>query len=71
MNQDKKNRKLLCFCPTDLGEKLRTVPMLGLLGPCWARWPGSSCFRSHTATVLGTWGAPYSAARKGWMVLRF
>ena len=54
MNQDKKNRKLLCFCPTDLGEKLRTVPMLGLLVPCWARWPGSSCFRSHTATLLGT-----------------
>ena len=42
---------------TNLGEKLRTVPMVGGLGWWWARWPGSSCFRSHTTRLLGTRGA--------------
>ena len=52
---------------TNLGEKLRTVPMVGGLGWWWARWPGSSCFRSHTARLLGTRGARQrEQAKDGW-----
>ena len=53
----------------NLGEKLRTVPMVGgLVDGWWARWPpGSSCFRSHTARLLGTWGAKQrEQAKKRW-----